>query len=426
MGDFSDRLSALYDISTSLQSLELDEVLSMILDGVTRTIGFDRARLYLVDEDKNVLKCVMAVGLEPEMAREIVLPLKRDGSVVANAAINRKPYIVKDALSDTRVNLDIVRRLNIRSFVAVPMIGREKAVGVVSADNLHSNREITDEDFKLLVTFVNQAGVAIENAGIYEELKKLNESLERRIQEALKELEQSQRQLMQSEKLAALGQIAAGVAHELRNPLTSIKILVHFLIEEFGLKKERREDVEVIRHEISKMEELIKRFLNFARPSSPILQRVNVNEVLGDVLQLMEYQFRESDVALKISFTSDAEITGDKDQLHQLFLNIILNAMHAMTNGGDLHVATERNGNVLTIEIRDTGTGIPKSILDKIFDPFFTTKDEGIGLGLSIVQRIVEEHKGSTDLASDPGKGTSFRVHLPVGGDRNAQVARGG
>ena len=416
MKDFGERLSALYEISKSLQSLQLEEVLRLVLDGVTSVIGFDRARLYLIDEEERSLRCRMAIGLEPERARKIVLPLRRGSSIVARAVLDQKPYVVKDALSDPRVNYDLVRRLGIKSFVAVPMIGRKRVVGVVSADNLHSEREITEEDFKLLVTFVNQAGVAIENAEMYEELKELNRTLEKRINDAMKELEENQRQLMQSEKLAALGQIAAGMAHELRNPLTSIKILLYSLIEEFNISEKRPEDVEVIKGEIGKMEELIRRFLDFARPSSPVLDRVNVNEVIEGVISLFGYQMKENDIVLRMNLSPDAEIMADKDHLRQLFLNLILNAMQAMPQGGELRIKTRISDGVLIATIRDTGGGIPKSIMDRIFEPFFTTKEEGIGLGLSIVDRIVKEHNGRIEVQSAPGKGTEFKVYLRIGG----------
>jgi len=329
--------------------------------------------------------------------------------------------VVKDALSDPRVNYDLVRRLGIKSFVAVPMIGRKRVVGVVSADNLHSEREIAEEDFKLLVTFVNQAGVAIENAEMYEELKELNRTLEKRINDAMKELEENQRQLMQSEKLAALGQIAAGMAHELRNPLTSIKILLYSLIEEFNINEKRPEDVEVIKGEIGKMEELIRRFLDFARPSSPVLEKVNVNEVIEGVISLFGYQMKENDIVLRMNLSPKAEIMADKDHLRQLFLNLILNAIQAMPQGGELRIKTRISDGVLITTIRDTGGGIPKSIMDRIFEPFFTTKEEGIGLGLSIVDRIVKEHNGRIEVESTPGEGTEFKVYLQIGGEADGQ-----
>ncbi|HID57540.1 TPA: GAF domain-containing sensor histidine kinase [Candidatus Poribacteria bacterium] len=417
MDNFSERLSTLYEVSRSLQTLQLEEVLKLILHGVTRTIGFDRARLYLIEREERVLKCVMAVGLELDRARKIILPLDREDSVVARAALDRKPYIIEDALNDPRVNRDLVRQLNVKSFVAVPMIGRERVVGVVSADNLFSEREITEEDFKLLVTFVNQAGIAIENAEMYEELKRFNSTLRRRIREAMKELEESQRQLMQSEKLAALGQIAAGVAHELRNPLTSIKILLYSLMEEFNINEKRPEDVEVIKSEIGKMEELIRRFLDFARPSSPVLERVNVNEVIEGVISLVGYQMKENDIVLRMNLSPKAEIMADRDHLRQLFLNLILNSIQAMPQGGELRIETRLSDGMLITRIKDTGMGIPKPVMDRIFEPFFTTKEEGIGLGLSIVDRIVKEHNGKIEVESAPGEGTEFRVYLQIGGE---------
>ena len=416
MSGYDERLTALYEISRSLQTLDLEEVLRLILDGVTKTIGFDRARLYLVDEKEGVLKCRMAVGVDLDLIDSIVFPLEPESSVVARAACERRPYIIRDALNDPRVNKEVVEKLKIKSFVAVPMIGRERVVGVISADNLHSQREITEEDFKLLVTFVNQAGVAIENAEMYEELKELNRSLEERVREAMRELEESHRQLMQSEKLAALGRIAAGIAHELRNPLSSIKILFHSLVEEFGLDEKRPEDVEVMRSQIERMEELIRRFLDFARPSAPLPQWVDLSEVVENTVSLLEHQMRGSDISLRMELAPGLVVFADRDHLRQMIFNLTLNAVQAMPEGGELRIRTERLPGEALVEISDTGEGIPEEIMDRIFEPFFSTKEEGIGLGLSIVERIVKEHKGRIEVESSPGKGATFRVYLPIEG----------
>lgn len=429
-------LSALHEIIKSMQTLDLDELLHLILEGVTETIGFDRARLYLINEAKNILECRMAVGVEREKIQNITLPIDKENSVVARAVLEKKPFIISDALNDPRVNRELKKRFNLQSFAAVPLLGKDKVRGTVTADNLTTERRITGEKMASLVTFANQAGLALENAKMYEELKSFSAQLEERVKAATEDLRKSQEQLIQSGKLAALGQLSAGIAHEIRNPLTSIKILVHSLIDKLGSDEDKREDILVIENEIERMNQTIKRFLDFARPADPMFSSTDINQVLEDTLLLVSHEFRAGKTHLRRDFFPELpEVLADREQLRQAFLNLILNAVQAMPNGGSLTIATrvigdrlkvmgkslipntqypKPEGNFIEISFIDTGHGIPLEKVNNIFDPFFTTKDEGIGLGLSITHRIIDSHKGFIKVESREGKGTTFTVVIAV------------
>jgi signal transduction histidine kinase len=228
-------------------------------------------------------------------------------------------------------------------------------------------------------------------------------------------------QLIRSEKMAALGQLSAGIAHEIRTPLTSIKIFIQSLEKEIELDENQKEDFRIIKKEIDRINENVIRFLNFARPEEPSFQRVSIHELIKDTLNLLAPKMRANSVDLEISFPEvSPPVEGDPKQLGQVFLNLFLNALEAMPRGGVLTLRStlktipESHEEILQISVEDTGCGIPEKDRPYLFDPFFTTKDAGTGLGLSIVYSIVQKHNGQIEVESQMGKGASFIVSLPV------------
>jgi signal transduction histidine kinase len=407
-------LSALHEISRSMQTLDLDEILHLILDGVTKAIGFDRTRLYLINEGKTRLECKMAVGIEKGKIEGIALPLDKENSMLARSVIEKKPFIVEDALHDPRVNKELKKLFGLKSFAVVPLIGRDKVLGAITADNLFSDRLITPEEFESLITFTNQAGLALENAKMYEELKSFSHQLEERVKIATQDLKRTQDKLIQSEKLAALGKLTAGIAHEIRNPLTSIKVLIHSLAKKMTDAETKEKDIGVIEDEIERVNQIINRFLDFARPKEPEFSSVDINQALEQTINLVSGKVKEQNVLLKKELSSLPHIQADREQMKQVFLNLFLNALQAMPEGGRLRTKTTLKGQSIRIEIQDEGTGIPERIKNKLFEPFFTTKEEGIGLGLSMVKRIIDDHKGSIKVRNSHPQGTVFTINLPI------------
>lgn len=227
-------------------------------------------------------------------------------------------------------------------------------------------------------------------------------------------------QLVRAAKLASLGQLSANVAHEIRNPLTSIKMRLYSLKAESKKNSVSSEDINVIDEEISRMEGTVNNFLDFARPPELNLQSADIGQILEGTVNLIAPKARAQKIAMhKQLHDFPLEIKIDKEQIRQVFLNIMLNAIEAMPSGGILEIEAAKSGDkktkkVLEINIRDTGTGIPPEIKNKITEPFFTTKAEGTGLGLFIASRIVKMHKGSFDIDSHSGKGTTVTLRIPV------------
>jgi PAS domain S-box-containing protein len=233
-----------------------------------------------------------------------------------------------------------------------------------------------------------------------------------------KEKERLERQVYQAEKLASIGQLAAGVAHEINNPLTSVALITEQIMREVRDERIQRK-LKVIERQVEGAARIARSLLNFARQVAPEIGDVDVNALLSRVLEELSVKMRR--ITLKKDFGELPPIRGDELQLRQVFANILLNAIQAIDGRGEISVSTWAEGGEVFIRISDTGRGIPEEHLSRIFEPFFTTKElgKGTGLGLAIAHGIVERHGGRIEVESELGKGTSFTVTLPVEhGDR--------
>lgn len=232
------------------------------------------------------------------------------------------------------------------------------------------------------------------------------------------ELKRSKEALARSEALIALGELSAGIAHEIRTPLTSIKLFIQSLETELLLDDEQSEGFTIIRGEIDRMEETVRRFLDFARTAEPKLEMVDVNQILSDAVSLVKTRIKGKGIAIETIDEELPPISGDKKQLTQVFLNLFLNSIEAMPDGGKITVSAslDEKRKSLMITVTDTGYGMEADELPYIFDPFFTTKETGTGMGLSIVYNAIEQHGGNIEVESQPQKGTKFIISLPVVG----------
>ena len=227
----------------------------------------------------------------------------------------------------------------------------------------------------------------------------------------------TQEQLLQSEKLAAMGRLTSQVAHELNNPLYGIMNTLELLKTEISPQSKRRKILEMAHSETIRLSEMLRKMLSFSKPDQEERQPVKINSVLDEILLLHEKQFRERDIKIDSRLAEGLDLVyASKNQLRQVFLNMIANARDAMPDGGTLTVTTAGNSAEINVEISDTGIGIPEKNLKKIFDSFFTTKDEvkGVGLGLSVCYGFIKDHGGDIKVKSQMGAGTTFTITLPV------------
>jgi signal transduction histidine kinase/putative methionine-R-sulfoxide reductase with GAF domain len=399
-----------------METLDINEILRLVLEGVTKNIGFDRARLYLVNGKRNILECKMAVGLDEERIKGVVLPLEPVDSVLARSIVEKKPFVIPDASQDPRVNPVLKEKFSLHSLVVIPLLAKEKALGAIAADHVEPGKNITPEVLESVMTFAQQAGLAIHHAFMYQELKTFSQQMEEKIQQTTAALRKTEAQLIRSEKLAALGQLAAGIAHEIRNPLTSINILIHSLRESLPSKNSHGEDLKVIEEEIDRINEIVDQFLRFAKPASPLLEKAEIRPIFEETLQLLKPQIERRRISVQKDFRSLPPITIDREQMKQAVLNLLLNAIQAMPEGGRLGLSGQvpEDNQGVQLSIKDSGIGIPPEDIDKLFDPFFSTKEGGIGLGLSIAHRIIDQHQGKIEVESTPRKGTLFTIWLPM------------
>jgi len=249
------------------------------------------------------------------------------------------------------------------------------------------------------------------------ELEEWATTLEKKVAERADEMKKINSQLFRSEKLASLGKLAAGVAHEINNPLTGILTNSSLLLEDLPADDPRREDVEVMVHETIRCREIVKRLLDFARQTKPQKRLADINALIENIILLVRNQTSFRNILIEKQLEAGLpEVLVDPDQIQQVFVNVILNAAEAMPKGGTLTIksAISVGGQQLVVTLADTGPGIPEEVRERIFDPFFTTKEHGTGLGLSITYGIVEQHGGSISVESSVGKGSMFVIQLPV------------
>ncbi len=288
----------------------------------------------------------------------------------------------------------------------------------IARGDLSHKVEVTSKDeIGYLADCFNQMTDKLKVAN--EKLVEWGKTLEKKVEERTKELREMQAHLIQSEKLASLGKLAAGIAHEINNPLGGILIYSHLLLEETNKNSPLYENLKKIVRETSRCKNIVKGLLEFARPKEPEMSMININEVVDSSMAIMERQALFQNIKINKLYASDLpKMIGDAAQLQQVFINIILNAAEAMNGNGSLTINTslDKNGSFIAISFSDTGHGIREEDKIRVFEPFFTTKEvgKGTGLGLAISYSIIQKHQGTIEVQSEAGKGSTFTVKLPV------------
>ncbi len=252
--------------------------------------------------------------------------------------------------------------------------------------------------------------------------KKILQGTAEQLSRVYGELQDNFERMKRAERLYALGQLSAGLAHEIRNPLASIEGAAAVLLREPASPERRTEFLQIIQKECQRLNRLLTSFLNFARPRAPEFATVRVEQILDSVIALAEHAVRRDHIALRKQISGDlTEFECDSEQLTQVLLNLTINAIQAMPDGGEILLSASRNGANAVIQVQDQGTGISEENLEKIFDPFFTTKESGTGLGLSVAHQIAARQGGVLTAAKNPGEGMTFSLELPLSSNRVEQ-----
>lgn len=436
----------LYEISNAMNAtMDLDSLLQIILKAVTfgGGLNFNRAILLLVNERTHTLQGMLGVGPDSgedayriwseigskqmtfrqwissaeasgqdrisrfdQLAKGIRIPIEHGMGVLVLTIMERKGFNIKNAREDPRINPEVLQKLGFESFATVPLISQDRVLGEIIVDNLYNKREITEDDLRRLELFANQAGLAIENAKVYSDLEMANRSL--------KEI---QDRLIQSEKMAALGEMAASIAHEIRNPLVSIGGFARRLDGKLDAANPEKRYSRIIVKEVDRLEKVLQEVLAFSRSAEPVFHECSLTELLVEALDVFEDSFSECGIeVVKVFQERIPKIHGDPNQIKQVFINLFSNAQQAMSGGGCLTIACERQEmeGYVTVSVSDTGGGISEDAITNIFNPFFTTKHTGTGLGLAITHRVVEMHGGNIQVKNEPGMGVTFLISFPA------------
>jgi two-component system NtrC family sensor kinase len=315
---------------------------------------------------------------------------------------------------------EVVGKMNIRS-IYEPGVAKEVmeklrspdygGVGKLTSFPIFHRRkdgELIEGDLSASIIY-DEKGKEIASVGIFKDLR---ERL--RIE---RELQKTQQALLQSEKLAAMGRLTSQIAHELNNPIYGIMNTLELLKTEISPESKRRRILELSLSETQRLAEMLRNMLSFSKPEEEKRRPIKMNELIEGILLVMEKQMRESNIKVETFFDDEIpEVMASTNQMRQVMLNMLKNAKEAMPKGGTLTVKTSKEVNKVLIHIQDTGVGIPEEIRDKIFEAFFTTKQKvkGVGLGLSVCYGIIKDHGGEIKVESEEGKGTTFRIRLPI------------
>ena len=266
------------------------------------------------------------------------------------------------------------------------MIVYRRIVGRLNLGHKMSGEMFSKEDIDLLSTLANQVAISIENSNLYQ-------------------------QILRSDKLAALGTMSAGLAHEIKNPLASLKGLTQILPDNLSDDEFLKKYMEIVPRQIDRINSIVEKLMNFSKPVEGIMETVNLRNVLEGIVKLVETDCMKKGIRL-IAELKDVYVYGNAEQLTQAYMNLVLNSMDAMTDGGELKIEMVIKEDRVFVFIKDKGCGILDKNIGKLFDPFFTTKENGTGLGLAIFYRIINEHNGSVEVQSKINEGTTFKTWL--------------
>ncbi|MCS7010567.1 MAG: ATP-binding protein, partial [Anaerolineales bacterium] len=309
------------------------------------------------------------------------------------------------------------------SELCVALKDGETVLGAIDVESSRTHA-FTQSDVLVLESLAGILGSVIARARQYQDLRSTVDELELarlELQQRMVAQQAAETRLFQAAKLAAVGEMAAGIAHELNNPLTTVIGFTELAFESPNLPDEVRSDLAVVLQEAKRARSVVRRLLDFARQTESVRTRCDLNEIVADALMLTHHLLRTGGITVHTRYTESLPwVSVDSNQIKQVILNLVHNAMHAMPEGGDLFIETfaqARRGHPgVAVSVRDTGVGIPQENLGRVFEPFFTTRADkgGVGLGLSVSYGIIVDHGGEIDVFSQVGQGATFTIWLPV------------
>jgi signal transduction histidine kinase len=387
---------------------DLKKLKSLILESICEYLHCEIAIFYEKETAEQPLMLVEQRGdLDPDILSrlELELVLPADSGLKA-------VWASRDGSSDGRhiVLHSLLKGLGLESVICVPVTYKDRGRGIQGTRIFlmarRSNQPSFQEgDYEMFAILARQASLAVENAGLYAALWSY-----------VTQLEKSQYALIQAEKMATAGRLTASIAHEINNPLQSVQNCLHLFSRGVLTGKENQNFLELAQNELDRLMNTVQRMLDLYRPGGRDRQSVNIDDLITRVLMLMDQQLKGNHISVNTCLSAkSAEVMVVRSQIQQVLLNLIINAMEAMPEGGQVYIETVSNNDKVEILVADDGPGVPMSVRENLFEPFTSTKENGIGLGLAVSYGIITAHGGSFELIPDRWKGACFQIVLPIG-----------
>ncbi len=437
-------LQEVYRITREAQSEETEELLlKRSMTNILQVFEYDRAAFFLLDDAATGerLQPVAAVGFSDDRKGRGGIDVRRDSTICRTAAAGR-PRVYENA-SEVAFEREIILGGDTSApmrFALIPMRLEGKTTGALYVDRVAPNRRdtpIVPEEIQLLATYLDQVSVVLQRTRLLFREKELSKTLAQKIQEALERERTLEEKLRLSETLAALGEMAASLSHEIKNPLGGLDLYAKLLKQDLAAPDssddEKRDLVEKIIDGVKTLNAIVGSLLGYARVARGDMNtRISISDVIGDAAEYAKPEMQRLSVTYQNRVPEHIHVTGNFDQLRQVFLNLLLNAVQSMSqNGGTLTIQAIRkesqsseaaHGWVVT-EIADTGVGMTEEQKTRIFEDFYTTREKGTGLGLAISRKIIKVHGGEITFESEWKKGSTFRVYLPQAPATEAQMS---
>jgi len=403
-----DNLKNLVQLSSLINSsLETQEALDNALMSVEQSLNAEVSSIFEVDQVKGELFIRLARGPGSDAIK--TLRLKIGEGIAGWVAQTEKPLICPDPYQDARFSrhFDDESGFCTRSILCVPLKSRGRLVGVVEVINKKEAQGFTAEDLEVLIMLGNMIGPALENAHLYSRLKE-------KLSLTQEELKVVENKLLQTERLAALGKLSRGVAHEVRNPVMIIGGFARRLQKRLPANDPAQEMIAPILHELRRLEQMVAEIEAFTVLLEPDIKPRDLARVVDQVLAASAGALAQRQIVLERRITPDLpRIPLDERLMGQALGHLIDNAMEAMPQGGKLRLEIRPEPKGVRLYLRDSGIGIPPEDLPYIFDPFFSSKPGGTGMGLTKVHQVISDHRGEIEIKSAPGQGTEVNIWLP-------------
>jgi signal transduction histidine kinase len=329
-----------------------------------------------------------------------------ENNIFIHSLVQKEEIHIYDSWQDDRVIDEIKELMDVKEFVIIPLIVGNRSIGIIVADNKFNQSPIGNDSIELLSIFASQAALSIES---YSNLEIVRNEMEK--------ISKRQDALLESEKLAAVGRVASHISHEIRNPLVTMGGYAGRIIQ---LAKNLKNEgiisaAKIILKESERLEKTLSNVMDFTRPTKYIKDFNSINEVVGDTIDLLKNVLLEKRIEVDLTLNPDLPlIKSDFNQLKQVMLNLIQNAMDSISDNGKIHIISEIKNEFIVLSIADNGSGIEHNDPNVIFEPFFTTKVTGVGLGLAIVKKIIKDHNGDIEVQKSKSGGVKFIIKLPM------------